>query len=317
MAKISMKLPTNQSDSTTLQDLLKDFLLQGKIKNLSEATMKSYQWQFNVFTRYQPPNTVLSTVTEATVKQVIEQMLDEGSKPVSVNTMLRHMNAIFNYAYSVGLVQKSPKVQLLKAQQEVKECYTEQEVIVLLKKPEVKSTSFREFRTWTIINTLVATGIRLKTVSNIKICDLDFENCLLKLTTLKNKKVQLLPMSKALVPILKEYMKFRKGSGDDYLFCSESNTKLFENSIYHDIASYNTSRGVSKTSPHLFRHTFAKHFVRMGGDPIRLQKWLGHSTLNMTRNYCNLYDTDLQDVAERFNLLESLSTVNKDKIKMK
>lgn len=165
-------------------------------------------------------------------------MVNEGSMPVSVNTMLRHMNAVFNYALTVGLVQKSIKVQVLKAQQEVKECYTEQEIITPLKKPDIKSTSFREFRTWAIINTLVTTGIRLKTVSNIKICDLVFENCLLKLSTLKNKKVQLLPMSKALVPVLKEYLKFRKGTGDDYLFCSETGTKLYENSICHDIAAY-------------------------------------------------------------------------------
>lgn len=45
-------------------------------------------------------------------------------------------------------MRKSPKVQLLKAQQEVKECYTEQEIITLLKKPDIKTTTFIEFRTW-------------------------------------------------------------------------------------------------------------------------------------------------------------------------
>lgn len=312
-----MKLPAKQADSTTLQDLFDEFLTQCKVKNLAVATIQSYKNQFSVFTKHLSPDTTISTITEATVKQVIEEMLNADAKPVSVNTMLRHMNAVFNYAYSVGLVERSAKVKLLREQETAKECYTDQEIITLLKKPDIKTTTFREFRTWTIINTLVATGIRLKTVSNIKICDLDFENQLLKLSTLKNKKVQLLPISKSLVPVLKEYLKFRKGSGDDYLFCSESDTQLNGNSIYHDIAGYNLSRGVDKTSAHLFRHTFAKHFVRMGGDPIRLQKWLGHSTLNMTRHYCNLYDTDLQDVADRFNLLESVSTANKSKIKIK
>ena len=50
----------------------------------------------------------------------------------------------------------------------------------------------------------------------------------------------------------------------------------------HDLSRYNRKRGVEKISAHLFCHTFAKNWILQGGDPLRLQKILGHSTLAMS-----------------------------------
>ena len=45
------------------------------------------------------------------------------------------------------------------------------------------------------------------------------------------------------------------------------------------------ARGVSKTSS----HTFAKDFILAEGGLVQLQMLMGHSTLDMTRHYVNLY----------------------------
>jgi integrase len=47
-------------------------------------------------------------------------------------------------------------------------------------------------------------------------------------------------------------------------------------------------------------HTFSVEFIRAGGDAFSLQGLLGHSTLDMTRRYVNLADTDLRAVHRRF-----------------
>jgi integrase/recombinase XerD len=116
--------------------------------------------------------------------------------------------------------------------------------------------------------------------------------------------------------ILKEYLRIRQGGSDDYLFSSSTGTKMLESSVGHNIAEYNRARCVLKTSMHLFRHTFSKNFILHGGDVFRLQKQLGHSTLDMSRRYANIWDTDLQQGFEQFNLMVRLSTQN-HRIRMK
>ena len=97
-----------------------------------------------------------------------------------------------------------------------------------------------------------------------------------------------------MVSILREYQQIRGGGPTDYLFCDEMGNQFSENGLRLAVARYNKSRGVDKTSVHLFRHTFArKYLIDCGGNAFTLQKLLGHSTLKMTKHYCNVFDADI------------------------
>ena len=87
---------------------------------------------------------------------------------------------------------------------------------------------------------------------------------------------------------------------------------MTENALKLAIRKYNINRGVQKTSIHLFRHTFAKKYlIDCGGDAFTLQRILGHSTLEMTRQYCNLYNIDLSRDYDLHSPLQKLSPQNK------
>lgn len=49
--------------------------------------------------------------------------------------------------------------------------------------------------------------------------------------------------------------------------------------------------------PHLLRHTFAKLWLKNGGDSLMLQRLLGHTMLMMTNRYCQA--AGCYDVVER------------------
>ena len=72
------------------------------------------------------------------------------------------------------------------------------------------------------------------------------------------------------------------------------------------VRRYNIERGVTKTSIHLFRHTFAKNFIIAGGGMVQLQALLGHATLEMSRHYVNIYGLDLKRDIEKLNPLDNL-----------
>lgn len=154
---------------------------------------------------------------------------------------------------------------------------------------------------------------------NITINDIDFDNSCIFIKKTKNNQQQIIPLSSAIINILKEYISYRKGNSNDYLFCTPYGTKTTKCSLQKSIARYNTSRGVTKTSIHLFRHTFAKKWILNGGDIFRLQKILGHSSLDIVKEYVNMFNADLQENFDLLNPLDNFiksKNVNSEKIKM-
>ena len=162
------------------------------------------------------------------------------------------------------------------------------------------------FRNWTICNTLYATGIRCANILNLKNEDIDLQNNLMYLRTTKNRKPLVLPICKTLKGILKEYMAIRKGSDDDYLFCSSFGEQMTRNSITSAMRNYNHSRGIAKTGIHRWRHSFTRAYVISHGDVFKLQKILNHSSLDMVKNYVNIFTNDLQADMEEHNPLEQI-----------
>ena len=132
----------------------------------------------------------------------------------------------------------------------------------------------------------------------------------------KNGKVQVIPLCSAMVGILRDYMAVREGASSDYLFCNEFGGFLTENALRLAIVKYNNSRGVERTSIHAFRHTFArKYLVDCGGDAFSLQHIMGHSTLKMTRHYCNIFNDDIIDNHEQRSPLAHLTQSKRQTIK--
>ena len=118
------------------------------------------------------------------------------------------------------------KINLIKENDKIPKLYTDDEVMRLLKKPNMKQCNFAEYRTWVIINFLVATGVRSRTLRNIKIKDLDLDNDLIYLNVTKNRKPLVIPMAKTLKKVLIEYLKIRGKENEDYLFCNLEGNQL-------------------------------------------------------------------------------------------
>ena len=66
-----------------------------------------------------------------------------------------------------------------------------------------------------------------------------------------------------------------------------------------------------RCSPHTLRHSFAVSYLRNGGDVFSLQKMLGHSSLDMTRKYAELSQTDVIDKHRMFSPADRLESAKK------
>ena len=176
---------------------------------------------------------------------------------------------------------------------------------LLLIKPDIND--YEKYRNYIIIVLLMSTGARCNTILNIKLSDLDLNEGTVTFNTTKTNKTVVVPLEKKAIRDLKEYvLRWRHCSKYGYLFFNAYGEQLTRGGLSKAIASYNKSRGVEKTSIHLFRHTFAKHWIRNNGDVFRLQKMLGHSSLDMTRNYVNMFSSDLKEGFDTFSPLDKM-----------
>lgn len=88
----------------------------------------------------------------------------------------------------------------------------------LLKKPDIRKTTFAEYRDWVIINFLLNCGSRAATVRAIQIRDVDLDGGVVFYRHTKNRKAQVIPLCSPMIAILREYGRYRGGEPTDYLF---------------------------------------------------------------------------------------------------
>lgn len=307
----NQKITMFNPDVLTVEECFDEYINHCNIKNLSTETIKLYQHQFHIFqSMLDDEDRLISSISITDVNNFILYLRSNHScNDITINSYLRGVRAFLYYAMDENYLQ-SFKLTIPKVEKKIKETYTDSELKVLLKKPNLKTTTFSEYKIWVFSNYLLATGNRLSSALNIQIKDLDFENQLIQINKTKNRKAQIIPMSDTLRKILKEYLKYRKGNADDYVFCNTRGGKGDLRTYEDMLANYNRKRGVSKTSAHLYRHTFAKKWIMNGGDIFRLQKILGHSDLSVVKEYVQMFGNDLTVDFDKFNPLDRMELSN-------
>lgn len=264
------KITMNSSKNLSVESAYELFIRKCRVKNLSEATITSYNNKVIPFVEFCNGGDI-SAVTVDTVDAFTDMLKKEHNvNDVSVVSYLRSVRAFLYYCMECNYMT-SFKIHLPKCNKEIKEIYTDEQLEKLLKKPDTNTCSFTEYKTWVFENYLIATGNRLSTALNVQIRDLNFEDGIITLRKTKNRKQQIIPLSASLADVLQEYLVVRGGQPEDYLFCNnygeQASNRTWQTLVYR----YNVKRDVNVTSIHAFRHSFARLWILNHGDIMRLK----------------------------------------------
>ena len=302
----------NEHIGQTVAEVYQDFILAKTAEGVSDVTIRNYHQHLHNISKYLDIEQPMAALSKRDLERMVCEMRAAGLAHNSISTYVRVLRTFLNWCQREGRANLT--IPNMKDKETVKETYTDEELSLLLQKPK-SDCSFTEYRNWVIINFLLNSGCRAATVRNIQNRDVNLAARQIVYRHTKNGKVQTVPLCSKMVSVLREYMAIRKGDAAEYLFCDQYGEMLSENALRLAIAHYNRSRGVEKTSIHLFRHTFArKYLVDCGGDAFMLQRLLGHSTLAMTKHYCAIYDADISKNFDRFSPLAQLQQ-SKSKLK--
>lgn len=295
------------------------FMVSQYERGNSKATLDFYRRFYKKYTAYimdclntTPKELPIEHLTSGVAQSAFIHYLETlNINQQTINSYLRGFRAFGNFCEEEGYIDGF-KCPIKEVEPPIKEVYSDEELHRLLKKPDI--SNFVEFRSYCIISLILNTAARSNTILNIKICDLELEEGYINFNTTKAHKIVRLGLERKTKRDLEEWVNYwRIGKGaspTDYLFCNEYGEQLSRSALAKSIAKYNNSRGVEKTSIHLFRHTYAKKWITSGGDIISLARVLTHSELEMVKRYSNLYGSDVKKEIEEHSAISQLKVVN-------
>lgn len=301
------RLSITKANELTFEQGCNMYLDNCRQRNLRDGTITHYKNSYIQMYKFFSPDMPLSDITPSLYNSYIDYLKTTLNNDVTISSRLRDLITTLHFLMDQGYV--SPfKMKSIKFDAPHVETYTEEELQILLKKPDIKKCSFIEYQCWVITNFLFCTGVRQRSLINIKIKDVDIHNKLVFVNVTKNRKPLVIPINQTMTNILIEWLKHRQNTNtEDYLFCNVFGNQLIKSTCYNMLYDYNKKRGVQTTGIHRYRHTFAKQWILNGGNVVTLSQILGHSSLAITQNYINLLVTDLAKQVDEINLIDKFS----------
>lgn len=194
----------------------------------------------------------------------------------------------------------------IKIDKEVKKGARESDIEKLLQL--IDQTTFIGFRDAAAIKLMFKTGIRIRTLGELRERHIDFENLCLNLdgSTLKNHKFLKLPIDTELAEMLKLFIKLNNGirahfgTDNRHVFITQNgspmnNSKSSNCAISKQLHKYAKRFNLENINAHAIRRAYAKSLLEKGASIALISKALGHSDLAVTTQYLEL---DVEEVAK-------------------
>ena len=138
MAKIKMK------HSVTVADTFADFLTGKKAAWVSEKTLATYGQHFSAISKHLSPTIPIDGLNKADLEAMIASIRDAGLAANSIKSYTRTLKSFLSWCNEAGITQLN--IPLYKAEETIKETYSDEELKKLLKKPDTKKCDFPEYR---------------------------------------------------------------------------------------------------------------------------------------------------------------------------
>jgi len=233
---------------------------------------------------------------------------DTKLSPHSIASYVRSIRAFWSWLKREGFIDANPMkgVKPPKAPRKIAATLTREQVTQLLEAIGKKDS--RSYREQAIVVTLYGTGLRISELLQLRLGDLNFDSGQIKVMG-KGDKERTVFMSPTVFKVLLKYVhRWRPKATTDYVFIHNNGQLLSRFYFTHRLQAYARKAGISgmKCSPHVFRHSFAVEYLRNGADIFTLQRILGHSTLEMTRHYAEISDSDVEIKQKTFSPAENL-----------
>ena len=152
-----------------------------------------------------------------------------------------------------------------------------------------------------IVEMLLATGLRVSELSDLKLLDIDLNNLSVHVRHGKGDKARIVYMNDLARQHLVEYI-VNRNTDTEYVFINKKKKKLNAGGIRYILNMIGKRAQVDNVHPHRFRRTFVTSLVNRGMNINEVQKLMGHTNINTTMKYICITDSKVYASYKQFTM---------------
>ena len=145
------KIKMSRGVTLTFEEGCKKYLENCRQRNLREGTINHYRQSYLYFYKYFDPKMPIEDIDEQTYKDYVIHLKKVLHNDTSINSYLRDLITTIHFFMNEGWLPHF-KMQAIKVDKSHIETYNENELQLLLKKPNVKKCNFTEYQSYLSIN---------------------------------------------------------------------------------------------------------------------------------------------------------------------
>src|SRR5919199_850435 len=217
----------------------------------------------------------------------------------TVNRRLAALRKFFLWAQGTGRIAEVPTatVKGVPSGPRAPKSLAKREVDRLIREAEKEGNK----RNLAILLTLRHTGLRVGELCNLRLGDIRISERkgTLLVRSGKGDKDRIVPLNNDVRQALEAYQKLRPTVSDDHLFIGQRGEPLQTDAVQLLVRKYAQRAGLQGVTPHILRHSFAKHVLNAGEDLATVSRLLGHERLETTAIYTEPTARDLEEAVRR------------------
>jgi len=244
----------------------------------------------------------LKTLPKHQVQAVVTKRLAEGVAQNTISVFVTYWNAMINHCKENKL-SPGPSLDRVQPKRTRFRIITEKEEVAMLAAtcPNAKYpgknpiNDARKQDNQDLLVCLLHLGARINEAQNLRWSDVDFANNTILVRRLKNGDDSLLMMTRALRAVMERRVAVKV---DNYVFPTKSGKDKANINWFADVverAGIDVEAG--KVTSHTFRHSAATRLLRAGMDIRKVQKFLGHKSINSTIVYLHAMPNEVAEQA--------------------
>jgi site-specific recombinase XerD len=273
----------------TLDEAMKEFLLNKKVEGVSQKTIASYKNSIVLMVRTIGENVCVEDISKSMVFEYILQLQERSLSKATVSSYVRDVRIFLRWIDNeYGLNFDPTKIKVPKSPKKNVHIYNDDEIQVIFDNIHT-SISWITARNKAIVAIMLDSGLRQNEICTLTCDNVDSSRMVMKVTG-KGAKDRVVPLGKFAYAFIEYYRSQCPYKDTTYVFVDKygnpmtcNAVKLFVNRLQRKLPF--------QLSSHRLRHNFATNFcidhVKKTGrsDVYDLSILMGHESIETTKKY--------------------------------